>query len=112
MVPAGEPTRQTVETLGELLEPGDVVIDGGNSKYTDDKVHAAKLGEKNIGFVDAGVSGGIWGLKNGYALMVGGEDQHVSLVQQAFDVLKPEGEFGFVHAGGVRAGDLAKMGHN
>jgi 6-phosphogluconate dehydrogenase len=112
MVPAGEPTRQTIETLGDLLESGDVVIDGGNSKYTDDKVHAAKLGEKNIGFVDAGVSGGVWGLKNGYALMVGGHDQHVSLVQPAFDVLKPEGEFGFVHAGGVGAGHFAKMVHN
>ena len=112
MVPAGEPTRQTVLALGELLESGDVVIDGGNSKYTDDKVHAAKLAEKNIGFVDAGVSGGVWGLKNGYALMVGGDDKHVSLVQPAFDALKPEGEFGFVHAGAVGAGHFAKMVHN
>jgi 6-phosphogluconate dehydrogenase len=112
MVPAGEPTRQTVLALGELLESGDVVIDGGNSKYTDDLVHAAKLAEKNIGFVDAGVSGGIWGLKNGYALMVGGDDKHVSLVQPAFDALKPEGEFGFVHAGSVGAGHFAKMVHN
>jgi 6-phosphogluconate dehydrogenase len=112
MVPAGEPTRQTILALGELLESGDVVIDGGNSKYTDDMVHAAKLAEKNIGFVDAGVSGGIWGLKNGYALMVGGDDKHVSLVQPAFDALKPEGEFGFVHAGSVGAGHFAKMVHN
>jgi 6-phosphogluconate dehydrogenase len=112
MVPAGEPTRQTVLALGELLESGDVVIDGGNSKYTDDKVHAAKLAEKNIGFVDAGVSGGVWGLKNGYALMVGGDDKHVSLVQPAFDALKPDGEFGFVHAGSVGAGHFAKMVHN
>jgi 6-phosphogluconate dehydrogenase len=112
MVPAGEPTRQTVLALGELLESGDVVIDGGNSKYTDDKVHAAKLAEKNIGFVDAGVSGGVWGLKNGYALMVGGDDKHVSLVQPAFDALKPEGEFGYVHAGSVGAGHFAKMVHN
>jgi 6-phosphogluconate dehydrogenase len=112
MVPAGDATRQTIDQLGDLLDAGDVVIDGGNSKYTDDKVHAAKLGEKNIGFVDAGVSGGVWGLKNGYALMVGGDDAYVSLVQPAFDVLKPAGEFGFVHAGGVGAGHFAKMVHN
>jgi 6-phosphogluconate dehydrogenase len=112
MVPAGEATRQTIEILSALLEPGDVVIDGGNSKYTDDRVHAANLGAKRIGFVDVGVSGGIWGLKNGYALMVGGDDQHVSLAQPAFDVLKPEGEFGFVHAGAVGAGHFAKMVHN
>ena len=112
MVPAGEATRQTIEQLDELLESGDVVIDGGNSKYTDDQVHAARLGQKNIGFVDAGVSGGVWGLKNGYALMVGGDAAHVSLVQPAFDVLKPDGEFGFVHAGGVGAGHFAKMVHN
>ena len=112
MVPAGDPTRQVIEQLGELLAPGDVVVDGGNSKYTDDQVHAAKLGEKNIGFVDAGVSGGVWGLKNGYALMVGGDVKHVSLVQPAFDVLKPAGDFGFVHAGKVGAGHFAKMVHN
>ncbi len=112
MVPAGEATRQTIEQLGGLLDAGDVVIDGGNSKYTDDQVHAAKLGERGIGFVDAGVSGGVWGLKNGYALMVGGDVEHVSLVQPAFDVLKPTGEFGFVHAGGVGAGHFAKMVHN
>jgi 6-phosphogluconate dehydrogenase len=112
MVPAGEPTRQTIDELSDLLEPGDLVVDGGNSKYTDDQVHAAKLGTKGIGFVDAGVSGGVWGLKNGYALMVGGDAAHVSLVQPAFDVLKPDGEFGFVHAGDVGAGHFAKMVHN
>ena len=112
MVPAGEPTRATIEALGNLLEPGDVVIDGGNSKYTDDKVHADKLGEKGVGFVDAGVSGGVWGLKNGYALMVGGDAEHVALVKPAFDALKPPGEFGYVHAGSVGAGHFAKMVHN
>jgi 6-phosphogluconate dehydrogenase len=112
MVPAGKPTKDTIEQLGQLLDAGDVVIDGGNSKYTDDQVHAARLGEKNIGFVDAGVSGGVWGLKNGYALMVGGDDEHVSLVQPAFDALKPESEFGYVHAGAVGAGHFAKMVHN
>jgi len=112
MVPAGDPTRQTIEQLGELLEAGDLVVDGGNSKYTDDQLHAAMLGAKGIGFVDAGVSGGVWGLKNGYALMVGGDSAHVSLVQPAFDALKPPGEFGYVHAGEVGAGHFAKMVHN
>src|SRR6266498_4650936 len=71
MVPSGEPTRQTVAALGDILEPGDLVVDGGNSRYTDDQVHAERLGAKGIGYIDAGVSGGGWGLENGYALMVG-----------------------------------------
>jgi 6-phosphogluconate dehydrogenase len=112
MVPAGEPTRATIEQLGDLLEAGDVVVDGGNSKYTDDQVHADKLAAKGIGFVDAGVSGGVWGLKNGYALMVGGDPEHVAMVKPAFDALKPPGEFGYVHAGSVGAGHFAKMVHN
>jgi 6-phosphogluconate dehydrogenase len=112
MVPAGEPTRATVERLGELLAPGDVVVDGGNSRYTDDQVHADALGTKGIGFVDVGVSGGVWGLTEGYALMVGGDVGHVAQVQPFFDVLKPEGEHGFVHAGPVGAGHFAKMVHN
>jgi 6-phosphogluconate dehydrogenase len=112
MVPAGEITRQTVESLAGLLDKGDVVVDGGNSRFTDDKVHATQLGERGIGFVDAGVSGGVWGLDNGYALMVGGEDDDVATVQPIFDALKPEGESGFVHAGAVGAGHFAKMVHN
>ena len=72
MVPAGDPTRATVKELAGLLEPGDVIVDGGNSKYTDDAANAASLAEKGIGFVDCGVSGGVWGLQNGYALMYGG----------------------------------------
>ena len=112
MVPAGDITRQTIEELGELLDEGDVVVDGGNSRWTDDKDHAAMLGERGIGFVDAGVSGGVWGLDNGYALMVGGDAGNVAKVQPAFDALKPEGESGFVHAGAVGAGHFAKMVHN
>jgi 6-phosphogluconate dehydrogenase len=122
MVPAGDPTRQTVRELGELLEPGDVVVDGGNSKFTDDQVHAQMLGEKGIGYVDAGVSGGVWGLENGYALMVGGSAEDVAKVQPVFDALRPpspedaSGEAmpgaGFVHAGPVGAGHYAKMVHN
>jgi len=112
MVPAGEITRATIDELGELLGEGDVVVDGGNSRWTDDKVHAAQLAKTGIGFVDAGVSGGVWGLDNGYALMVGGDKENVAVVQPAFDALKPEGESGFVHAGPVGAGHFAKMVHN
>ncbi|GIL27375.1 phosphogluconate dehydrogenase (NAD(+)-dependent, decarboxylating) [Actinocatenispora comari] len=112
MVPAGEPTRQTVEELGELLSEGDVVVDGGNSRFTDDKIHAEQLAPKGIGYVDCGVSGGVWGLQNGYALMVGGSEENVAKAQPIFDALKPEGEFGFVHAGGVGAGHYTKMVHN
>ena len=113
MVPAGGPTDATVTALGELLSEGDIVIDGGNSKYTDDARHAEQLAPKGIGFVDAGVSGGVWGLQNGYALMVGGAPEHVAKVQPIFDALKPEGHSGFVHAGAtVGAGHFAKMVHN
>jgi 6-phosphogluconate dehydrogenase len=113
MVPSGDATDQTIATLGDLLSEGDIVIDGGNSKYTDDARHAAELDAKGIGFVDAGVSGGVWGLKNGYALMVGGAADHVARIQPIFDALKPEGESGFVHAGAtVGAGHFAKMVHN
>ncbi|MQW77071.1 decarboxylating 6-phosphogluconate dehydrogenase [Nocardioides sp. dk4132] len=112
MVPAGEPTRQTIADLGDLLEAGDVVVDGGNSRWTDDIAHAEQLAAKGIGFVDCGVSGGVWGLENGYALMYGGDLEHVALVQPAFDTLRPEGEFGSVHAGKVGAGHFSKMVHN
>jgi 6-phosphogluconate dehydrogenase len=112
MVPAGGPTDQTVQSLKELLDDGDIVVDGGNSKYTDDAIHARQLAEKGIGFVDAGVSGGVWGLQNGYALMVGGSAADVARLQPVFDALKPEGGSGFVHAGPVGAGHFAKMVHN
>jgi 6-phosphogluconate dehydrogenase len=112
MVPAGDPTYATVEELQKLLSEGDVVVDGGNSRYTDDQRHAQDLAGSGIGFVDAGVSGGVWGLDEGYALMVGGADDDVAKVQPFFDALKPEGEFGFVHAGPVGAGHFAKMVHN
>ena len=112
MVPAGEPTHDTVRSLGELLEEGDVVIDGGNSRWTDDQAHADHLAKRGIGFVDCGVSGGVWGLENGYALMAGGAVEDVEKAQPAFDALKPEGEFGWVHAGKVGAGHFSKMVHN
>ena len=122
MVPAGAPTQSTIDELAELLEPGDVVVDGGNSRWTDDEKHATELGIKGIGFVDAGVSGGVWGLQNGYALMVGGTKEDVAKVQPIFDALKPPAPqdasgqdlpgAGFVHAGPVGAGHFAKMVHN
>ncbi|WP_244930686.1 phosphogluconate dehydrogenase (NAD(+)-dependent, decarboxylating) [Nocardioides sp. W7] len=113
MVPAGDPTRETIARLGELLGEGDLVVDGGNSKYTDDQVNAELLGAKGIGFVDCGVSGGVWGLQNGYALMCGGSDENVAKAKPAFDALRPEGESGFVHAGKKPgAGHFAKMVHN
>lgn len=123
MVPSGEPTRATVKELAELLEPGDVIVDGGNSKYTDDQVHDVLCRDKGIGYVDAGVSGGVWGLENGYALMVGGTAEDVAKVQPVFDALKPPaptdesgqevpGDAGFVHAGPVGAGHFSKMVHN
>ena len=111
MVPAGDPTRATVKELGELLSSGDVMVDGGNSRFTDDQVHADMLAAHGVGYVDAGVSGGVWGLQNGYALMVGGSADDVAKVQPIFDALKPA-DAGFVHAGKVGAGHFSKMVHN
>ena len=114
MVPAGEPTRETVKTLGGLLSEGDLVIDGGNCRFTDDTINAEALAADGIGYVDCGVSGGVWGLENGYGLMVGGDDKLVERAMPIFDALRPEGprEEGFVHAGAVGAGHYAKMVHN
>ncbi len=112
MVPSGDPTRETIAALGELLGEGDVVVDGGNSRWTDDLANSEALAKKGIGYVDCGVSGGVWGLENGYALMYGGDADDVAKVQPAFDALKPEGEFGAVHAGKVGSGHFSKMVHN
>ncbi len=112
MVPAGDPTRQTVRQLRDLLGEGDIVIDGGNSRWTDDKVHGELLADRGIGFVDCGVSGGVWGLENGYALMAGGAPGDIETVRPIMDALKPEGEFGWVHAGRIGAGHFSKMVHN
>lgn len=114
MVPSGAPTASTVAALGELLAPGDLVIDGGNSRFTDDVVNNTLLKAKGIGYLDCGVSGGIWGLENGYGLMVGGLKKHLRMAMPIFDALRPEGprEDGFVHAGEIGAGHYTKMVHN
>ena len=114
MVPSGSITDETIRSLAEVLAEGDLVVDGGNSRYTEDGPHAKLLGEKGIAFVDAGVSGGVWGLKEGYGLMVGGSDKDVARAMPIFDTLRPPGELadGFVHAGPVGAGHYAKMVHN
>ncbi|TQK29815.1 6-phosphogluconate dehydrogenase [Arthrobacter sp. SLBN-53] len=114
MVPSGEVTRQTIAELADVLSPGDLVIDGGNSRYTEDRPHADLLGQKGISFIDAGVSGGIWGLTEGYGLMVGGSDEDIARAMPIFDTLRPAGDIadGFVHAGPVGAGHFTKMVHN
>jgi 6-phosphogluconate dehydrogenase len=114
MVPAGQPTRDVIEQLSRLLAPGDLVVDGGNSRFTDDHVHAALLAERGIHYVDCGVSGGVWGRQNGYALMAGGDETDIARLLPVFDALRPDGDRAdsFVHAGGVGAGHYAKMVHN
>jgi len=113
MVSAGDPTRDTIKALADLLGAGDLVVDGGNSRWTDDAISAEVLAGKGIGFVDCGVSGGVWGQQFGYALMCGGSDDDVAKVRPALDSLKPEGDLGFVHAGRKPgAGHYAKMVHN
>jgi len=111
MVPAAV-TEGTIDELAQLLEPGDIIVDGGNSRFSDDAPRERRLAPKGIGYLDVGVSGGIWGGQLGYALMVGGDARHVEHCRPLFEALKPAGEFGFVHAGPVGAGHYAKMVHN
>jgi 6-phosphogluconate dehydrogenase len=110
MVPAGDPTEDTVDRLGGLLQADDVVIDGGNSNWRDSVRRAATLDAHGIGWVDAGTSGGVWGLTEGYCLMVGGDDAAVAVAQPIFDALAPEE--GFVHVGAAGTGHFTKMVHN
>ena len=112
MVPAGEPTRSSIRELGALLEEGDLVIEGGNSHYQDDRRHAEELSRRGIEYLDAGVSGGVWGRENGYGIMVGGSPENVARAKPLFDALTPDGGGGFVHAGAVGAGHFVKMVHN
>jgi 6-phosphogluconate dehydrogenase len=110
MVPAGKPTDDTIAELGEHFESGDVIVDGGNSNYKDAGTAAASLAAKGVGFVDAGTSGGVWGLTEGYCLMVGGTDESVAVVEPALLTLAPQG--GYAHVGPVGAGHFVKMVHN
>lgn len=114
MVPAGGATHAVIVELADRLFPGDLVIDGGNSRYTDDQRHGELLASRGIRFADCGVSGGVWGLQNGYGLMAGGEAADIERALPVFDALRPEGERSdsFVHVGGIGAGHYAKMVHN
>jgi 6-phosphogluconate dehydrogenase len=116
MVPAGEPTQSTVEKLADLLDEGDTIIDGGNSKWADDKVRAEALKPKGIHYVDVGTSGGVWGLEVGYCMMVGGPDEAVGRLAPILDVLAPketeEHGPGWAHMGPTGAGHYVKMVHN
>ena len=121
MVPAGEPTQSTIDALTELLEPGDTIVDGGNTKWTDDIARAEALAPKGIHYVDVGTSGGVWGLQVGYCMMVGGPDEAVERLAPILDVLAPPvdedsqavlGDRGWAHFGPPGAGHYVKMVHN
>jgi 6-phosphogluconate dehydrogenase len=110
MIPAGDPTDTTIQQLAGLLDPSDVIVDGGNSRYLDSVRRAEELAAKEILLIDSGTSGGIWGLDNGYCLMVGGESEAVDHLRPVFEALAPEG--GFAHVGRSGAGHFTKMVHN
>ena len=110
MVPSGAPTEETVQAVAALLKPGDTIIDGGNTRFHDDVRRAAELKKSGLHYVDAGTSGGIWGLKVGYCLMVGGEDAAVNRLAPIFKTLAPEN--GWAHVGAAGAGHYVKMVHN
>ena len=112
MVPAGDPTEQTVRSLTKLLAAGDTIIDGGNSNYKDSVRRAAMVGEHGLAFVDAGTSGGIWGLAEGYSLMVGGPPAAVDRLRPLFETLAPAKDKGWGHVGPSGAGHFTKMVHN
>lgn len=110
MIPSGKPVDDAVDRLSGMLERGDLVVDGGNSNYKDSKRRGAKLESAGLGFCDAGVSGGIWGLENGYCIMVGGDRKHVARLTPALDALSPPGFW--LHVGPLGAGHFSKMIHN
>jgi 6-phosphogluconate dehydrogenase len=110
MVPSGDPTEQNFQQLLGMLERGDVIVDGGNSYFRDSIRRHAEAGERGIHFVDAGVSGGIWGLEVGYCIMAGGDEEAIAVVEPAFVALAPED--GYAHVGSAGAGHFVKMVHN
>jgi len=110
MIPAGDPTEHAFKTLLPLLEDGDTIVDGGNSNFRDSQRRAAEAKGKGVSFLDAGVSGGVWGLENGYCIMVGGEKEAFERVEAAIKTLAPEG--GYAHVGASGAGHFVKMVHN
>ena len=112
MVPAGEPTEKTLDRLADLLSPGDVIIDGGNSNYRDSARRAAALERRGLHLLDAGTSGGVWGLDEGYCLMVGGPREQFERLLPVFRTLAPAEDRGCVHAGPSGAGHFVKMVHN
>ncbi len=112
MLPAGEATETTINQLKGLLETGDLIVDGANSNYKDSVRRGEILSESGIDFVDAGVSGGVWGLENGYTLMVGGQAEAVGILKPALEVLAPAADRGWLHTGGVGSGHFTKMVHN
>ena len=112
MVPSGDPTEETITRLAEILETDDIIIDGGNSNYKDSVRRAAKLRDMNIHFVDVGTSGGIWGLTEGYSMMVGGEESAVERLRPIFETLAPERDRGWGYVGPSGAGHFTKMVHN
>ncbi|WP_277343009.1 phosphogluconate dehydrogenase (NAD(+)-dependent, decarboxylating) [Pseudomonas kilonensis] len=128
MLPAGAPTEDTINVLSELLEPGDVIIDGGNTYYKDDIRRSQALSEKGLSYIDVGTSGGVWGLERGYCMMIGGEAEVVKRLDPLFDSLAPgmgdiprtrdrksdddRAERGYIHAGPAGSGHFVKMIHN
>jgi 6-phosphogluconate dehydrogenase len=110
MVPSGDPVQQTLDKLAELVDPGDLLIDGGNSNFHDTQRRGAELAAKGVRFCDVGVSGGVWGLQVGYCMMSGGEAQDMAALKPALDTLAPPD--GWLHVGPVGAGHYVKMVHN
>ena len=112
MVPSGDPTEAVVQALTNLLSPGDTIIDGGNTFYQDDIRRSAHLRDQGINYVDVGTSGGVWGLSEGYSMMIGGDDQVVSRLTPIFETLAPAPDQGWGHVGPIGAGHFVKMVHN
>jgi 6-phosphogluconate dehydrogenase len=112
MVPQGKPVDDTIAILEPLLNPGDILIDGGNSNYKDSMRHHKEVTAKGFQFVDVGTSGGVWGLKEGYSMMVGGDKEAVDYLRPIFETLAPAADLGWGHVGPAGAGHFVKMVHN